>query len=93
MWKQRPIVASGIGGIADQIVDGEHGLLLDDPTDVAAFGKAALRLLEDPELAARLGANARRRAFEELLPDRRRTRWSCSRPITGVPSGGSTPPR
>jgi trehalose synthase len=76
MWKQRPIVASGIGGIADQIVDGEHGLLLDDPTDLAAFGKAVIRLLEDPALAARLASNARRRAFEEFLPDRHLEQWA-----------------
>jgi trehalose synthase len=76
MWKQRPIVASGIGGIADQIVDGEHGLLLDDPADLAAFGKAVLRLLGDSELAARLAANARGRAFEEFLPDRHLEQWA-----------------
>ena len=77
MWKRRPIVASGIGGIADQIFDGEHGLLLDDPTDLAAFGKAVLRLLDDPQLAARLGDNARRRAFEEFLPDRHLEQWAA----------------
>jgi trehalose synthase len=76
MWKQRPIVASGIGGIADQIVDGEHGLLLDDPTDLAAFGNATRRLLDDPALAARLGANARQRAFEKFLPDRHLEQWA-----------------
>jgi len=31
MWKARPVVASRIGGIQDQIVDGETGVLLDDP--------------------------------------------------------------
>lgn len=77
MWKSRPIVASAIGGIADQIVDGEHGLLLDDPTDLAAFGSATRRLLDDPGLAAKLGANARRRAGEEFLPDRHLEQWAA----------------
>lgn len=76
MWKGRAIVASDVGGIADQVVDGEHGLLVDDPTDLAAFGKATLRLLEDPKLAARLGANARQRAFDEFLPDRHLEQWA-----------------
>ncbi len=70
MWKSRPVVASGIGGISDQIVDGEHGLLLDDPTDLAAFGRALIRLLGDPAEAQRLGTGARARVTERFLGDR-----------------------
>ncbi|HYM55584.1 MAG TPA: glycosyltransferase [Solirubrobacteraceae bacterium] len=70
MWKSRPIVASGVGGIADQITDGEHGLLIGNPHDLPAFGAAVERLLREPEEAARLGANARTRAATEFLGDR-----------------------
>ena len=28
MWKARPVVASAVGGIQDQIVDGESGVLV-----------------------------------------------------------------
>jgi trehalose synthase len=77
MWKRRPIVASALGGIADQIVDGRHGLLVDDPTDLASFGAAVRRLLDDPGLAAELGANARDRANEEFLPDRHLEQWAA----------------
>jgi trehalose synthase len=76
MWKSRPIVASALGGIADQIVDGEHGLLIDDPTDLESFGSATRRLLEEPQLAAKLGANARKRANEDFLPDRHLEQWA-----------------
>jgi trehalose synthase len=77
MWKARPIVASAVGGIQDQIVDGKHALLVDDPTDLAAFGSATRRLLEDRELAERLGANARLRATQEFLPDRNLEQWAA----------------
>ena len=40
MWKSRPVVGSAVGGIADQIVHGEHGLLVEEPTDLAGFGAA-----------------------------------------------------
>jgi trehalose synthase len=70
MWKSRPVVGSAVGGIRDQIVNGEHGLLLADPTDLAALGSAVETLLRDPQEAARMGANAHRRAAEEFLGDR-----------------------
>lgn len=70
MWKSRPIVASKVGGIADQITDGEQGLLIEDPYDLAAFGSAVERMLEDPEEAARMGDCARARATAEFLGDR-----------------------
>jgi trehalose synthase len=67
MWKGRPVVASQIGGIQDQIVDGEHGLLLPNPTDLAAFGALVRRLLAEPSLARRLGEQARERVRERYL--------------------------
>ena len=48
MWKARPVVATRIGGIQDQIVDGETGLLLDDATDLPAYGAAVTSLLSGP---------------------------------------------
>lgn len=70
MWKGKPVIASRIGGIQDQIVDGESGLLLDDPTDLDAFGTALDRVLGDEPLAAKLGENARERVRTLYLGDR-----------------------
>jgi trehalose synthase len=67
MWKGRPVLASRIGGIQDQIEDGRSGVLLDDPTDLRAYGAALLSLLEDPERAADIGAAAHERVRERFL--------------------------
>jgi trehalose synthase len=70
MWKRRPVVASAVGGIVDQVEDRTHGLLVDDPTDLQAFGAAVESLLRDREDAARLAENGRRRVIDEFLGDR-----------------------
>jgi trehalose synthase len=61
------VVASRVGGIQDQIVDGECGILVDDPHDLAGFGAAIGGLLAEPDRAARLGAAARRRVLGNFL--------------------------
>ncbi len=67
MWKGRPVVASRIGGIQEQIVDGESGRLLDDPRDLERFGALVAELLTDAEEAERMGASARERVRDEFL--------------------------
>jgi trehalose synthase len=71
MWKQKPVVAGAVGGIQDQIVDGESGMLVDDPRDLAAVGRAIDRLLAEPERAARIGRAAQQRVMDEFLQIRR----------------------
>ena len=75
MWKGRAIVASAVGGIQDQIEHGVSGWLLTDPTDRVAFATAVARILGDPELARRLGHNARQRAGELYLVVRSLTQY------------------
>lgn len=70
MWKARPVVASRIGGIQDQIEDHASGVLIDDPGDLAAFGAAIVDLLEKPAEAERLGAAAKARVRREFLAPR-----------------------
>ena len=67
MWKRRPVVASRIGGIQDQIEQGVSGLLLDDPADLDAYGAAVLELLADPARAAAMGEAAHERVRERFL--------------------------
>ncbi len=67
MWKAKPIVASAVSGIDEQLDDGVHALLVKDPTDLVAFADALQRLLGDPVLARRLGEQARVRVHENYL--------------------------
>jgi trehalose synthase len=75
MWKERPVVASAVGGVVEQIEHGRSGLLLDDPLDLRAFGAAVETLLRDPGEAARLARNARRRVTDAFLGDRHLERY------------------
>jgi trehalose synthase len=76
MWKGRPVVVSQVGGIRDQIPDDRFGLLLADPRDLAGFGGLIRRLLDNPELAERVGANAGERAAHLFLPDEHLQKWA-----------------
>ena len=67
MWKGRPVLASAVGGIQDQIEDGVSGVLLKDPTDLEEFASALRHLLEEPAWAERLGAAARDRVRDQFL--------------------------
>jgi trehalose synthase len=70
MWKSRPVVASAVGGIPDQIVDRESGFLLRDPRDLAGFADLIRIVVSDPEGSNQVGRAAHQRARELFLPDR-----------------------
>jgi trehalose synthase len=75
MWKARPVVASAVGGIPDQIEDGVSGVLLHDPADLTALNEALATLLGDPERAAAIGAAAHERIRDYFLGDRHLVQW------------------
>jgi trehalose synthase len=70
MWKSRPVVASAVGGIQDQIEDGVTGVLLDDPADLDSFGRLVLELLRDTDRAREIGARAREHVRRNFLANR-----------------------
>jgi glycogen(starch) synthase len=57
----RPVVASRVGGLAEVVRDNLTGRLV-DPEDVDGLAAATRGLLEDPDLATRMGRAARERA-------------------------------
>ena len=70
MWKYRPVVASAVGGILDQIEDGVSGVLLPDPADADACAREVAALLSDRDRAHRLGVAAHDRVQDRYLGDR-----------------------
>lgn len=75
MLKGTPVIGSRVGGISDQIIHGETGLLVDDPHDLGEFGAAVCRLLDHDEDRRRLGGNAHRRAVGTHLGDTHLAKW------------------
>jgi len=67
MWKSKPVVASAAGGIKDQVIDGETGILIEDPADLEGFADALRLLIEDPAMADRMGVAARERVAKHFL--------------------------
>lgn len=65
MVRGRPVVSTTMPGVSEAITDGESGLLV-APDDPAALAGALTRLLAEPELRLRLGAQARRAAAERF---------------------------
>ena len=57
----KPVIGSNIGGIRDQIIDGENGFLV-PPGGVDALRNSMERLISDDQLRMHMGENARRRA-------------------------------
>jgi glycosyltransferase involved in cell wall biosynthesis len=64
----RAVVGTDVGGTPELIVDGESGLLV-PRRDPGALAGALERLLDDPALAARLGAAARTRVRTHFSPE------------------------
>jgi glycosyltransferase involved in cell wall biosynthesis len=83
MAMARPVIASRLGQMADIILDGENGLLV-EPNDVEGLARAIEKVANDKSLRIRLGKEARRtvvenftwqhnaaRVFDKIVKDKR----------------------
>jgi trehalose synthase len=64
LWKERPVVASPLGGIPRQVIDGETGYLARTTDE---FAQRIVELHQRPELAARLGRAGRQHVRANFL--------------------------
>ncbi|MFP4136539.1 MAG: glycosyltransferase [Candidatus Acetothermia bacterium] len=74
LWKGTPVVASEVGGIPLQVNDEENGLLV-DPEDYDEVADRVTRILENPELGAKLGGSARSQVREYFLITQQLLSW------------------
>lgn len=61
----KPVIASRVNGTLDYIIDGETGILV-SPNNPSALAEEIRRLMEDPELAIRIGDEARTAAMHKF---------------------------
>jgi glycosyltransferase involved in cell wall biosynthesis len=62
-----PVIGTRAGGVPEFVTDGESGLLV-PPFDAAALARAIERMLGDPALRERLGAEGARVALDHGIP-------------------------
>jgi glycosyltransferase involved in cell wall biosynthesis len=65
MAAAKPVVSTRVGGVPELVAEDVHGLLV-QPRDPKALAEAVARLLRDPALAERLGAEGRQRQQREF---------------------------
>ncbi|MFZ6033695.1 MAG: glycosyltransferase family 4 protein [Melioribacter sp.] len=65
-----PIIASRVGGIPEQIVDGYNGFLV-EPNDIGAFTEKIIKLHDDSELRKKMGENG----YKKLKKDFTVGKW------------------
>jgi phosphatidylinositol alpha-1,6-mannosyltransferase len=86
-----PVVAGGVGGALDAVVDGRTGILV-DPTDHVAVADALSRLLADPALSRRLGDAGAERAKAFGWRDAAERIEELSLRLSGIGRTGPTAP-
>jgi len=71
-WKGRPMIGGDVGGIPLQITDGVSGFLVSSPDEAA---QRTIEILEDPELAKRIGRAGKEHARAHFLSPRLLRDW------------------
>jgi trehalose synthase len=74
LYKGTPVVASKVGGIPLQVIDGENGFL-HSPHDLKGFSDSIIKLLKDDELRATMGKAGKEHVTRNFLITRLMLDW------------------
>ena len=66
LWKETPVIASNVGGIPIQIIDGENGFLV-DPYDIKDCANKVITLLQNSALAKDMGKKGKEMVRKNFL--------------------------
>jgi trehalose synthase len=69
LWKEKPVVASKVGGITLQIQNGVSGFLV-PPNDTSQFAEIIVRIMKDKKLAHELGRQGKATIRKKFLVTR-----------------------
>jgi trehalose synthase len=69
LWKGTPVVGASIGGIPIQLREAKNGFLV-DPHDTKGFADRVIQLLQDQDLARRMGRKGRETVRQGFLVTR-----------------------
>lgn len=74
LWKETPVVGSDLGGIPEQIIDGETGYLV-DPYDHEGMAEKVMDIINDEDLSDEMGKKGKRHVKENFLIIRHIKDW------------------
>jgi trehalose synthase len=74
LYKRTPVVASNVGGIPLQVINGVTGFL-NDPNDINGFSESIVKLLENKKLRECLGKNGQEHVKKNYLITRLMSDW------------------
>jgi trehalose synthase len=74
LYKGTPVVASKVGGIPLQVIDGENGFL-HSPRDLNGFSSSIIKLLKDEKLRATMGKAGKEHVKKNFLITRLMLDW------------------
>lgn len=66
LWKEKPVVATNVGGIPLQVKDGQNGFLV-EPHDTKSCADRLIQILQNPDLANQMGRKGKEIVRDNFL--------------------------